>query len=58
VIFDIGGGSTEFIYTHNNNILNVNSLEIGVVKIANLYDLNNVVVNDLQEQISLYIKNG
>ena len=56
VIFDIGGGSTEFIYTHNNNILNVNSLELGVVKIANLYDLNNVVVNDLQEQISLYIK--
>jgi exopolyphosphatase/guanosine-5'-triphosphate,3'-diphosphate pyrophosphatase len=56
VIFDIGGGSTEFIYTHAKDIVNVHSLEIGVVKIANIYDLNNIVDDDLQKEISLYIK--
>ena len=56
VIFDIGGGSTEFIYTERNHIAYINSIEMGVVKIANIFDLNNIIDTHTKDNICVFIK--
>jgi exopolyphosphatase/guanosine-5'-triphosphate,3'-diphosphate pyrophosphatase len=55
LIFDIGGGSTEFIKTDKGNVKNIVSLPLGVVKIANLYNVNGIVSANIREKITLYI---
>lgn len=56
VIFDIGGGSTEIIYTERGNITNINSTAMGVVKIANAFNLNNIVDVHTKDGICSFIK--
>lgn len=56
IIFDIGGGSTEFIYTENSKIIYINSIEMGVVKIANTFDLYNTIKSHTKEDICTLIK--
>ena len=56
VIFDIGGGSTEIIYTERGNITNINSTAMGVVKIANAFNLNNIVDVHTKDGICAFIK--
>lgn len=41
LIFDIGGGSTEFIITQNNEILFSESYDLGVVKLCDMFDFKN-----------------
>lgn len=56
VIFDIGGGSTEFIYTENGAITHINSIAMGVVKIANTFDLNHIVDGHTKDGMCAFIK--
>ncbi len=43
LIFDIGGGSTELIFVDNGKVKTVESTELGVVKLSNLYDFKKIV---------------
>lgn len=51
LIFDIGGGSTEFIYSKKGVIDFSDSLKLGVVKFANSYDLSKSVSDSTIEEI-------
>jgi exopolyphosphatase/guanosine-5'-triphosphate,3'-diphosphate pyrophosphatase len=57
VIFDIGGGSTEFIYVEKNNPTYIKSIEIGVVKIANTYNLSSIISNQTKYAMCKFIRN-
>lgn len=51
LIFDIGGGSTEFIYTEPNVPVKVMSIPLGVVKMADTYNFTNVCNTEHMERM-------
>ncbi len=56
LIFDIGGGSTEFVYSEKGNIVSTESLDLGVVKLCNMFDFTHAVTDDLVREVKLYIE--
>jgi len=56
LIFDIGGGSTEFIYSEKDDIVFTESLDLGVVKLCNMFDFTHAVTDDLVRDVKLYIE--
>ncbi len=50
LIFDIGGGSTEFIISDNNNDITLSrSYKLGVVKLTDMFDVKNNATNVLDD---------
>lgn len=59
MIFDVGGGSTEFIATKNNNIFFVESYKIGVVKLVDEFDMKDDAINNIdicKKYVSIFFK--
>jgi exopolyphosphatase/guanosine-5'-triphosphate,3'-diphosphate pyrophosphatase len=54
VIMDIGGGSSEFIRANASGILNLESLDIGVSRVYQLFDTPELYSNELQSSILSY----
>ncbi len=60
LIFDIGGGSTEFIATKDNNVFFAESYKIGVVKLVDAFNMKDDALknlNDCKHYISDFLKN-
>lgn len=56
LIFDIGGGSTELIFVENGKVKTVESTELGVVKLSNLYDFNGIVDEVTISKVENHVK--
>lgn len=56
LIFDIGGGSTELIFVENGKVKTVESTELGVVKLSNLYDFNGIVDGNILSNVENHVK--
>ncbi len=54
LILDVGGGSSEIIYLHNNE-LHTESHKIGVVKMADMFDFQNSNIDTI-DKCKVYIK--
>jgi len=57
LIFDIGGGSTELIFLENNNIINIESLNIGSARCTDAYLKTDPVMNYELEKLENHIDN-
>ena len=57
LIFDIGGGSTELIYLEYNNIINIESLNIGSTRCTDAYLKTDPVMNYELEKLENHIDN-
>jgi exopolyphosphatase / guanosine-5'-triphosphate,3'-diphosphate pyrophosphatase len=55
LIFDIGGGSTEFVYCENNKILFSRSYPLGVVGLAEACRSQDEVESEIERQLDLFI---
>lgn len=53
LIFDIGGGSTEFIYTEPNVPVKVMSIPLGVVKMADSYNFREPCIEEHMDRIRI-----
>ncbi len=53
---DIGGGSTEFIYAENENILFAESVKIGAVRLSKLFFPDFVITDDAVKSCGDYVK--
>ncbi|GAB1534949.1 exopolyphosphatase [Geovibrio sp. ADMFC3] len=53
LIFDIGGGSTEFIYTEPNVPAKVMSIPLGVVKMADSYNFREPCIEEHMDRIRI-----
>jgi len=51
LIFDIGGGSTEFILKQNDNFI-FKSIKLGVVKLADMYNFSSKISQNLVEDVN------
>ncbi|TYB36997.1 MAG: hypothetical protein FXF49_00325 [Flexistipes sinusarabici] len=56
LIFDIGGGSTELIFVENGKVKTVESTELGVVKLSNLYDFSGIVDGKTIKKVENHVK--
>jgi len=56
LIFDIGGGSSELIFVENGKVKTVESTELGVVKLSNLYDFNGIVDGNILSSVENHVK--
>lgn len=56
LIFDIGGGSTEYVYVSEGRIQNVNSINLGVVSLTELYLKNEIDTESDLFQLGKHIK--
>jgi len=56
LIFDIGGGSTELIFVENGKVKTVESTELGVVKLSNLYDFSGIVDGKTIAKVENHVK--
>ncbi len=57
LIFDIGGGSTEYVYTLNSRILNQKSIRMGVVHLTEEFLTSDIESPDEIAKLSLIIEN-
>ncbi|MDY6820005.1 MAG: hypothetical protein SVN78_00100 [Deferribacterota bacterium] len=55
LIFDIGGGSTEFIYILNKQVEYIKSLSLGVVKLADIFRVDDKLDNNTKLDLIKYI---
>ncbi|UOD34180.1 Ppx/GppA family phosphatase [Deferribacteraceae bacterium V6Fe1] len=51
LLFDIGGGSTEYIAADNGKIVDCKSFDMGVVKLADKYNFGGIVTDGLLKQL-------
>jgi len=56
LIFDIGGGSTEYIYMHNSKIVNLRSINLGVVHLTEEFLKNELETQEEITQLSQHIQ--
>jgi len=56
IIFDIGGGSTEYIYIHNSKIVNLTSINLGVVHLTEEFLKNELETKEEITQLSQHIQ--
>lgn len=56
LIFDIGGGSTELIFSEKGKVKTVESTELGVVKLSNLYNFDGIVGISTIKTIEKYVE--
>lgn len=57
LIFDIGGGSTEYIHVRGNTIISLKSIQLGVVHLTEQYMINNINSEALLSVMTEYIDN-
>lgn len=55
VLFDLGGGSTEFVWTEKEGKLHLRSFSLGVVKLKEMYDLDEKVCAKNTEEAKQYL---
>ena len=55
-IMDIGGGSTEFTVTNGESVQEMNSFNIGISRITQLFDLSNPLSNEDLLRIRLFLE--
>lgn len=55
IIFDIGGGSTEYVYIHNSNIVKLTSSNLGVVHLTEEFLRKELETKEELAQLSLHI---
>ncbi|GJM15262.1 MAG: exopolyphosphatase [Thermodesulfobacteriota bacterium] len=56
IIFDIGGGSTEYIYINNSKIVNLTSINLGVVHLTEKFLKNELESKEEITQLSQHIQ--
>ncbi|MCF7912370.1 MAG: Ppx/GppA family phosphatase [Candidatus Cloacimonetes bacterium] len=57
LIFDLGGGSTEFIYVRDKELVERKSLNIGVVNMTEQFLSNDPVTKNQIDELDKYLKN-
>ena len=57
ILIDIGGGSTEIIFVNKNKFIFYDSLNIGVIKLLNLYNTTEIFSDNLISEIKIKIRN-
>jgi len=55
LVFDIGGGSTEFVYCENDKILFSRSYPLGMVRLAESCPSSDEVKSEIEQQLDLFI---
>jgi len=56
LVFDIGGGSTEFIVAHKGQVLDVRSIKLGCIKLTDRFFPEGLATNSSRENSSKYIR--
>jgi len=56
LVFDIGGGSTEFVVGHQGNVLDVRSIKLGCIKLTDRFFKNGLVEPDSMNNSRKYIR--